>query len=99
MISGPCPICHDTGGFHFEEVHAARPIAYGKALPVVSDAPACRSCGEPVNGVGKAGCRYPGHIADKVDAALLTLDALSRIAKGVGVPMDIIDPPYRKELP
>jgi hypothetical protein len=56
----PCPVCADIGGFHDEDVHAARPVAYGKLLPPPDSEP-CRACGLPLDGPGADGCRYPNH--------------------------------------
>jgi hypothetical protein len=59
-----CPICAAPGGFHEEEVHAARPIdPPEKSLPIEAVVPNCRACGEPINRPGEPGCRYPGHPA------------------------------------
>jgi hypothetical protein len=56
-----CPICGEEGGFHDENIHASRPLPEGKALPLIDVSPPCRACGEPVDGPGAPGCRYPNH--------------------------------------
>lgn len=56
-----CPFCAEQGGFHIEEIHAARPLPEGKSLPIEDVVPACRACGEPINRPGEPGCRYPKH--------------------------------------
>lgn len=63
MTAAPCPVCGDAGGFHDEEVHAARPVEPSiKALPLPDEQVVlCRACGEPLDGPGAPGCRYPRH--------------------------------------
>jgi hypothetical protein len=58
----PCPFCYLGGGFHDEDVHSARPLPEGKALPVGEPVAMCRACGEPLSGPGEPGCRYPKHV-------------------------------------
>lgn len=69
MDPAPCPVCAEGGGFHDEEVHAARPIAEGKLLPPLEVVPMCRACGEPLSDPGLYGCRYPNHGKSEESAA------------------------------
>lgn len=68
-----CPICGDGNGFHHEDIHDARPLPDGIGLPLpVAESPVdkpCRACGQPLDGPGAPGCRYPNHRADRLAAA------------------------------
>ncbi len=56
-----CPICGDHGGFHDEEVHSARPLPEGTALPLPETEKSCRACGHLLSSAGDPDCRYPKH--------------------------------------